>query len=402
MAYEKKHPDDTLAEEASALGKRVKGAAKDGIGAVTGNQRLEREGEQENAEGRSRQASNDVFDETDGVRGATVTDAGTSTARPKYGSAPDSIGEEAAALGQRTKGAVKDATGSVLGLDRMEREGERENAEGRARQARNDAVDLGGVRNSAVLDSPAESVTATPPNSIREETAAAGQRMKGAVKDAAGAMTGNERLEREGERENAEGRTRQAQNDAVDAPGTPRTWDSSWSNQHLVTGLYDKPESARQAYDDLTTRHGYKADDISVVMTDETRRRHFGDVEPGTEFKQGTKAAEGAGIGGGIGMGVGAALGALVAAATAIAIPGLGLVVAGPIAGAIAGAGAGGAAGTLLGALVGAGIPETRAVEYERGLKEGGIVLGTRARDEAHAAELERDLGGHGARHILR
>src|SRR5688500_3445062 len=101
-------------------------------------------------------------------------------------------------------------------------------------------------------------------------------------------------------------------------------------------------------------------------------------------------------------MGVGAALGAIVAAATVIAIPGLGLIVAGPIAGAIAGAGAGGATGTLLGALIGAGIPENRAVEYERGLKEGGIVLGTRAKDDAHATELERDLTAHGARNILR
>ena len=103
--------------------------------------------------------------------------------------------------------------------------------------------------------------------------------MKGAVKDAAGAMTGNERLEREGERENAQGRMRQAENDAVRAPGTPRTWDSSWSNEHLVTGLYDEPEHARKAYHELTTRHGYKDDDISVVMTDETRKRHFGDVQ---------------------------------------------------------------------------------------------------------------------------
>jgi uncharacterized protein YjbJ (UPF0337 family) len=329
MAYEKKHPDDTLSEEASALGERVKGAAKDGIGAITGNERLEREGERENAEGRARQANNDVFDETDGVRGETV-------------------------------------------------------------------------RNSAVAETPASSITAGPPNSIREEAAAAGQRMKGAVKDAAGSMTGNERLEREGERENAMGRMRQADNDAVDAPGTPRTWDSSWSNQHLVTGLYDKPEHAHKAYDDLTTRHGYKDSDISVLMTDETRKRHFGDVQPGAEFKEGSKAAEGAGIGGGIGMGVGAALGALVAAATTIAIPGVGLLVAGPIAGAIAGAGAGGATGSLLGALIGAGIPEARAAEYDRGLKEGGIVLGTRARDEAHAAELERDFKGYGARTLLR
>jgi uncharacterized protein YjbJ (UPF0337 family) len=315
----------------------MKGAAKDGIGAITGNERLERQGERENAEGRARQATNNVFDETDGVRGATV------------------------------------------GSD--------------------------DVRNSAVLDAPpsAAPVTpGTPPNSIREETSAMGQRVKGAVKDAAGAMTGNERLEREGERENAMGRARQAQNDAVDAPGTPRTWDSSWSREHLVTGLYDSPESARHAYHDLTTKHGYKDDDISVVMTDATRKQHFSDVKPGMELKEGTKAAEGAGIGGGIGIGVGAALGAIVAAATAIAIPGVGLLVAGPIAGAIAGAGAGAATGTLLGALIGAGIPETRAVEYEHGLKEGGIVLGARGRDAAHAEELERDLTHHGGRHILR
>jgi uncharacterized protein YjbJ (UPF0337 family) len=337
MAYDKKHPDDTLSEEASALGERVKGAAKDGIGAITGNERLEREGERENAEGRARQAANDVFDETDGVRGQTVTDR----------NAPER------------------------------------------------------VRNSAALDAPTPT-TATPPNSIREEAAAAGQRMKGAVKDAAGAITGNERLEREGERENALGRARQAQNDAVSAPGTPRTWDSSWSREHLVTGLYDTPDRARQAYDHLTTKHGYKDNDISVVMTDSTRKQHFGDVRPGMELKEGTKAAEGAGIGGGIGMGVGAALGAIIATATSIAIPGVGLLVAGPIAGAIAGAGAGGATGSLLGALIGAGIPETRAVEYERGLKEGGIVLGARGRDAAHAEELERDLTHHGGRHILR
>src|SRR6478609_8326034 len=336
MNNDNKRSDDTLSEEASAFGERVKGAAKDGIGSITGNRRLEHEGERENAEGRARQASNDVFKGTDSVRGAT------------------------AATASRT---------AIRNPDPAERN----------------------------ITSPA-----TPPNSIREETAAVGERVKGAVKDGIGSVTGNARLEREGERENQEGRMRQASNDAVSAPGTPRTWDSTWSREHLVTGLYDSPDTARKAYDHLTTRHGYKDDDISVVMTDETRTRHFGDVKPGTEFKEGSKAAEGAGIGGGIGLGVGAALGAIVAAATAIAIPGLGLVVAGPIAGAIAWAGAGSATGTLLGALIGMGIPETRAAEYERGLKEGGIVLGTRARDEAHATELERDFTSHGARNILR
>jgi uncharacterized protein YjbJ (UPF0337 family) len=301
---------------------------------------------------------------------------------------PDgSVSEEAAAFGQRVKGAVKDGVGATTGNESLEHEGERDNAEGRERQRRNDVFD--------------ESRPGSQNTSIREETGAVAERMKGAAKDAAGAVLGDERLEREGERENAEGRKRQAQNDAIGG-NRPRPSDATWSSKNLVTGLYDTPDAAGKAYQDLTNRHGYGADDISVVMSDETRKRHFSGVKPGQEFEEGSKAAEGAGIGGGIGLGVGAALGALVAAATAIAIPGLGLVVAGPIAGAIAGAGAGGATGTLVGALIGAGIPENRAAEYERGLKEGGIVLGTRAKDETHATELERDFTGYGARNVLR
>jgi uncharacterized protein YjbJ (UPF0337 family) len=249
--------------------------------------------------------------------------------------------------------------------------------------------------------------TKHPDDTVAEEASALGQRAKGAAKDGIGAMTGNQSLEREGERENAQGRARQGRNDVLEeTDGVPGASvgnsNSGWSNKHLVTGLYDTPAAAGKAYQELTTRHGYKANDISVVMSDATRKRHFGDVKPGHEFKDGSKAAEGAGIGGGIGIGVGAALGALVAAATAIAIPGLGLIVAGPIAGAIAGAGAGGATGTLLGALIGAGIPENRAAEYERGLKDGGILLGTRAKDDVHATELERDFTGYGARNVLR
>ncbi len=147
--------------------------------------------------------------------------------------------------------------------------------------------------------------------SLREETGAIGERVKGAAKDAAGAVLGNEQLEREGERENAEGRRRQAENDAIAGPSRSRTAESGWSNKNLVTGLYDNPEAAGKAYQDLTTRHGYKSDDISVVMSDDTRKRHFGNVKPGQEFTEGSKAAEGAGIGGGIGLGVGAAVGAI-------------------------------------------------------------------------------------------
>lgn len=241
--------------------------------------------------------------------------------------------------------------------------------------------------------------------SVKEEVSAFGERIKGASKDAAGSVTGNRGLEREGELENASGRARQATND-VDLDGSDRTYSSGSGSphrsDHLVTGLYDDPEVAGRAYDDLTGRHGYKSDDVSVLMSDETRQRHFGDAKPGAEFTTGSRAAEGAGVGGATGIGLGAVLGGLLAAATSIAIPGIGLVVAGPLAGAIAGAGAGGAAGTLIGALIGAGIPEERAKVYDEGIRSGGIVLGTRARDEAHAAELERDFTTYGGRDIRR
>jgi uncharacterized membrane protein len=83
-----------------------------------------------------------------------------------------------------------------------------------------------------------------------------------------------------------------------------------------------------------------------------------------------------------------------------IALPGLGLVVAGPIAAVLAGAGAGGTAGGLIGALVGAGIPEDRAKEYESGIKNGGIVIATHARDDKHADELQRDYESWGATNV--
>jgi len=53
------------------------------------------------------------------------------------------------------------------------------------------------------------------PGSIAEETSATGQRIKGATENAVGEMTGNERLEDKGERENAAGKDRQRKNDAV-------------------------------------------------------------------------------------------------------------------------------------------------------------------------------------------
>jgi len=121
----------------------------------------------------------------------------------------------------------------------------------------------------------------------------------------------------------------------------------------LVTGLFKSRAAAEAAVDALIKR-GYTRDDISVLMSDATRSKEFA-VETRTH------AADGAGIGGAVGGTIGAVLAAIAAVGTSIAIPGLGLVVAGPIAAALAGLGAGAATGGLIGALVGAGIPEHRA-----------------------------------------
>jgi uncharacterized protein YjbJ (UPF0337 family) len=228
-------------------------------------------------------------------------------------------------------------------------------------------------------------------DTVGEEISAFGERVKGATKDAAGAVTGNTRLEREGERENAEGRERQASNKVMEeTDGVRGTTVAPRTN--YVTGLYDSPESANRAYQELTSTHGYGADDIDVLMTDETR----------TELSSGSKAAKGFGAGSAIGGGVGAALAAIFAVGTSVVVPGLGLVVAGPIAAALAGAGAGGATGGVIGALIGAGIPEERAAAYDRGLKQGGILLGTRARDQQEAADLERSFGEYGGTEVRR
>jgi uncharacterized protein (TIGR02271 family) len=164
------------------------------------------------------------------------------------------------------------------------------------------------------------------------------------------------------------------------------TTSTSNNQTPLVTGLFPDRDSAERAYQDLSTR-GYGRDDVNLVMTDETRKRYFsGDDSVKTDLH--TKAAEGAGIGAGIGGTLGAIAAAIAAVGTSIALPGLGLVIAGPLAAALVGAGAGGAAGGLLGALIGWGIPEETVKHYEQGIKNGGILMGVKPKTEADREHL--------------
>jgi len=172
------------------------------------------------------------------------------------------------------------------------------------------------------------------------------------------------------------------------------------NNSPMVTGLFRDRDSAERAYHSLAER-GYSQDDVNLVMSDETRKKHFSGADAkNTEL--GNKAAEGAGVGGAIGGTLGAIAGAIAAVGTSLVLPGVGLVVAGPLAAALAGGGAGAATGGLLGALVGAGIPEERVKHYESGIKEGGILMGVRPRSNDDAEHFERSWKEYKGEHVYR
>lgn len=161
--------------------------------------------------------------------------------------------------------------------------------------------------------------------------------------------------------------------------------ENTTANETMMTALFPDREKAENAYQELIDR-GFTRDQISLVMSDETRNRYYG---RSNTTEMGSKAAEGTGVGAAVGGTVGAIIAALAAVGTSLAIPGLGLVIAGPLAAALAGAGAGGITGGLIGALVGSGIPEETVKHYESGVKEGGIVLGFQPRSAAEANEVE-------------
>jgi hypothetical protein len=169
--------------------------------------------------------------------------------------------------------------------------------------------------------------------------------------------------------------------------------------ERILTGLFPDRDSTEGAYKSLRDR-GYTDDEINVMMSDETRDKHFatGDTE-----LEGNKALEGTGAGAAIGGTLGAIIGGIAAIGTNVLIPGLGLVVYGPIAAALAGAGAGGLTGGLVGALIGWGIPEERAAAYETGIREGGTVLGVTPRTDEDAQYFENEWkSNYKGQHIYR
>jgi len=168
-----------------------------------------------------------------------------------------------------------------------------------------------------------------------------------------------------------------------------------------TSGIFRDRSSAEKAYHSLHER-GYHKDDVHLMMSDDTRKAQFNDEYDAERTELGDKAMEGAGVGSAIGGTAGAIIGAIAAIGTSVALPGLGLIIAGPLAAALAGAGAGGLTGGLVGALVGSGIPEEHAAEYEQGIKDGGIVMGVKPRNAEDAKYFEEQFKNNNADKVYR
>jgi hypothetical protein len=98
-------------------------------------------------------------------------------------------------------------------------------------------------------------------------------------------------------------------------------------------------------------------------------------------IEQHTKAPEGVAAGGI----AGGALGALVAGVTsvaAVAVPGVGLLAAGPLVSLFAGLGAGATAGGVVGGIIGLGVRAHAAKLYDDILKEDGVLVTVSTQDK--------------------
>lgn len=155
----------------------------------------------------------------------------------------------------------------------------------------------------------------------------------------------------------------------------------------MVTGAFRSQVDAERAFDALRAL-GYLDSEISVLMSDKTRSAWYS--KRGEKHEAGSKMAEGMAAGGAVGTAVGAALGAVAAIGTTLALPGVGLIVAGPVAAALAGAGAGAVTGGVLGGLIGLGISEENVEAYQDVLREGGAVIGVEPHTSHDATRIKK------------
>src|SRR5438034_761659 len=173
----------------------------------------------------------------------------------------------------------------------------------------------------------------------------------------------------------AQSTTDKPMSDKSKAPATDKS--TTMPSRSMSTPSPADTAAGRHMMDGRVTKVDPKKGWIDVKTDEGSMKLHF-PQDDGRKTDLGTKAAEGAGVGAVSGGGLGALLAGL--AAAGVAVPGLPIIAMGPLAAAVTGAGTGGALGALIGGLIGYGIPEERARMYERGIRDGGIVMGVTPR----------------------
>lgn len=165
------------------------------------------------------------------------------------------------------------------------------------------------------------------------------------------------------------------------------------TKKKMVTAVFRDKVYAQNAYAWLQS-HGYTSEEINV-MTSANTTTSLADAGKDLPIRAASAAGEGLSVGGAIGTAVGASLGAVLAVGTSVAIPGLGLVVAGPLAAAFAGAGAGAVTGGVIGVLAGLNIEEPNSLAYQHALREGGVILGIVPHNDEEVNEIEQYFENH-------
>lgn len=176
--------------------------------------------------------------------------------------------------------------------------------------------------------------------------------------------------------------------------------ESSYTRRRVLTGLFTDSDSAERAYQACVER-GYEIGAVNVVISEKTRQRLLAEEsEITTELAR--KKAQGGELGGPTGGRVGILVTIFAAVGAALAVPGLGLVMAGPAAVALAAAGTAGLAAGLIGALGDWGVPEERIRGYEAAVADGGILMMVEVRSEKDARQIEKAWKAIGGRDIHR
>lgn len=179
----------------------------------------------------------------------------------------------------------------------------------------------------------------------------------------------------------------------------------SVDDSRYVTALFGNIDAAERAYQAALSL-GYPDADINLVISNETRERLLAErrsAHPNLSrdaAESAAKPAKGADLGGPTGGTLGTLAPVIAAVGTVALIPGL--VLAGPIAVALTAAGAVGVAGGLIGALKDWGIPRERIREYEEAVRNGGILIGVKARSDDDTRTLESNWQAEGARFLRR